>query len=72
MRKMIRVKRVALVLGIVLVSALSLIGILSLTRGTPVKAVVAIGDHSGPPAVTDPLFAQSMELYTGLHLSRGN
>jgi len=72
MRKMIRVKRVALVLGIVLVSALSLIGILSLTRGTPVKAVVAIGDHSGPPTVTDPLFAQSMELFTGLHLSRGN
>ena len=53
MRKMIRVKRVALVLGILLVSALSLIGILSLTRGTPVKAVVAIGDHGGPPAVTD-------------------
>ena len=40
MRKMIRVKRVALVLGILLVSALSLIGILSLTRGTPVRAVV--------------------------------
>ena len=72
MRKMIRVKRVALVLGIVLVSALALIGILSITRGTPVKAVVAIGDREGPPAVTDSLFVQSMELYTGLHMSRGN
>jgi hypothetical protein len=39
-----------LVLGISLVSALSLIGVLSITRGTPVKAVVAIGDHYGPPA----------------------
>ena len=72
MRKMIRVKRVALVLGIVLVSALALIGILSITRGTPVKAVVAIGDREGPPAVTDSLFAQSIELYTGLQLTRGN
>ena len=72
MRKMIRVKRVALVLGVVLVSALALIGILSITRGTPVKAVVAIGDREGPPAVTDSLFAQSMELYTGLHLTHGN
>ena len=72
MRKMIRVKRVALVLGILLVSALALIGILSVTRGTPVKAVVAIGDHGGPPAITDSLFVQSMELYTGLQLTRGN
>src|SRR6188474_190439 len=72
MRKMIRVKRVALVLGILLVGALALIGILSITRGTPVKAVVAIGDHSGPPAITDSLFVQSMELYTGLQLTRGN
>jgi len=37
-----------------------------------VRAVVAIGDHGGPPAITDSLFVQSMELYTGLHLSRGN
>ena len=72
MRKMICVKRVALVLGIVLVSALALIGVLTITRGTPVRAVVAIGDRSGPPAITDSLFVQSMELYTGLHLSSGN
>jgi cardiolipin synthase A/B len=72
MRKILRVKRVGVVLGILLVSALALIGILSITRGTPVKAVVAIGDGQGPPAITDSLFAQSIELYTGLHLSRGN
>jgi cardiolipin synthase len=72
MRKILRVKRVALVLGILLVSALALTGILSITRGTPVKAVVAFGDPQGPPAITDSLFVQAMELYTGLHLTHGN
>jgi cardiolipin synthase len=72
MRKILRVKRVAVVLGVLLLGALALIGILSITRGTPVRAVVAIGDRDGPPTVTDSLFAQSMELYTGLHLTRGN
>ena len=72
MRKMLRVKRVGVVLGVLLVIVLSLIGILSITRGTPVKAVVAIGDHEGPPAVGDSLFTESIELYTGLHLTSGN
>ena len=72
MRKMLRVKRVSIVLAILAVSALALIGLLSLTRGTPVKAVVAIGDREGPPAVTDSLFARTMELYTGLRLTKGN
>jgi cardiolipin synthase A/B len=72
MRKMLRVKRVGVVLGILLLGAFALIGILSITRGTPVKAVVAIGDREGPPAVTDSLFVRSMELYTGFHLSKGN
>ena len=72
MRKILRVKRVSIVLGVLVVGALALIGILSMTRGTPVKAVVAIGDKEGPPAVTDSLFSRSMALYTGLHLSRGN
>jgi len=72
MRKLLRVKRVGVVLGILLVAALALIGVLSITRGTPVKAVVAIGDKQGMPPLTDSLFLQSMELYTGLHFSRGN
>jgi cardiolipin synthase len=33
---------------------------------------VAIGDHEGPPAVGDSLFTESIELYTGLHLTSGN
>jgi cardiolipin synthase len=72
MRKMMRVKRVVVVVAILMLSALALIGILSITRGTPVKAVVAIGDEEGPPAITDALFVRAMELYTGLHLTGGN
>ncbi|MEO6525624.1 MAG: phospholipase D-like domain-containing protein [Gemmatimonadaceae bacterium] len=72
MRKILRVKRVGIVLGILLLTAFALIGILSITRGTPVKAVVAIGDKEGPPLITDSLFSRAMELYTGLHLTRGN
>ncbi len=72
MRKLLRLKRVGVVVGVVVVASLSLIGILSVTRGTPVKAVVAIGDHSGPSPVSDTLFSQMMELYTGIHLTRGN
>jgi cardiolipin synthase A/B len=72
MRKLLRVKRVSVVIGVVIVSALALVGVLSLTRGTPVKAVVAIGDKNGPPAVTDTLFPRSMELYTGIQFSKGN
>lgn len=72
MRKALRVKRVAIVLGILLLCVLALIGILTVTRGTPVRSVVAIGDRNGPSPVTDSLFARSMELYTGLHLTTGN
>jgi cardiolipin synthase len=72
MRKVLRLKRVSLVLGILSLGVLALVGILSMTRGTPVKAVVAIGDKSGPPPMTDSLFTRSLELYTGLHLTKGN
>ena len=72
MRKVLRVKRVAVVLGVLAVTALALIGALSLTRGTPVKTVVSIGNKEGPPAVTDSLFVRMIELYTGLQLTRGN
>ena len=69
---MLRVKRVGVVLGILLLGSLALVGVLSMTRGTPVKAVVAIGDRDGPPSVTDSLFVRSMELYAGFHMSKGN
>jgi cardiolipin synthase len=72
MRKMLRVKRVGIVVGLLAVGALALVGILSITRGTPVRSVVAIGDKDGMPPVTDSLFVRMMELYTGLHLTKGN
>jgi len=72
MRKMLRVKRIGVVLGLLVAGSLALVGILSITRGTPVEAVVAIGKKTGPPAVTDSLFSRMTELYTGLHMTSGN
>jgi cardiolipin synthase A/B len=72
MRKMLRVKRVGVVLGILFIGALALVGVLSITRGTPVKAVVVIGDKNTAPQLSDPLFTRTIELYTGLHLTKGN
>lgn len=48
------------------------IGVLTVTHGTPVRNVIAPGRGDEPPAVNDSLFAQTMELYTGTHLSTGN
>jgi cardiolipin synthase len=72
MRKLLRVKRVGVVVGVLLFVVLALVGVLSIPRGTPVQAVVAIGKQGGPPAVTDSLFSRMMELYTGLHMTAGN
>lgn len=68
---MTRLKRFGLGLAILLGLALALIGILSITRGTPVHSVVTLGGE-GPPAVTDSLFDRTMELYTGVHIGPGN
>jgi cardiolipin synthase A/B len=68
---MSRLKRVGLVLLVVLVLALALIGLLTVTRGTPVGAVVTLSDSS-PPAVSDSLFERTFELFTGTHVYPGN
>ena len=72
MRKMLRAKRLSVVLGLLILGYLALVGVLSITRGTPVKAVVAIGKKEGPPAITDSLFSRMTQLCTGLNLSPGN
>ena len=72
MRKMLRAKRLGVVLGLLFLGSLALIGVLSMTRGTPVKAVVAIGKKEGPPAITDSLFSRMVQLYTGLSMTPGN
>src|SRR4051812_11983130 len=66
-----RLKRLGVVLLALLILAFAMAGVLSMTRGTPVELVVTEGDGS-PPAVTDPLFEQTFELYTGTHISPGN
>ena len=68
---MSRLKRIGLVVLVVLVLALALIGLLTVTRGTPVGAVVTLAD-SGPPPVTDSLFERTFELFTGTHVFAGN
>jgi cardiolipin synthase len=66
------VKYVAIVMAAGLALVLVLIGLLSVTRGTPVKQVIAEGDRGGPPHVADPLFPRTIELFTGTHLEPGN
>jgi cardiolipin synthase len=51
--------------------ALALIGVLTVTRGTPVSSVVTLG-KVGPPPITDSLFERTIELYTGTHIDPGN
>ena len=65
-------KRIGAAVGILVVLLLAWVGLLSVTRGTPVRAVIAIGDRAGPPPVTDSLFAHTIELYTGSHIEAGN
>jgi cardiolipin synthase len=68
---MSRLRRASLVVLGVIVAALALIGLLSVTRGTPVVSVVTLSD-SAPPAVTDSLFERTFELFTGTHIYSGN
>lgn len=55
-----------------IVAAMVLIGVLTLTHGTPVRTVIAPGPQDQPPPVTDSLFGRTMELYTGTHIGTGN
>ena len=66
------VKYIAIAALILFGVILALIGILSVTHDTPVRSVIAEGDKDGPPNVEDPLFARSIELFTGTHIDPGN
>ncbi len=68
---MSRKKKVLYIAVLIVVGALALIGMLTVTRGTPVSYVVTLSD-SGPPAVSDTLFARTFQLFTGTHISPGN
>src|SRR5689334_8082553 len=66
------IKYIAIAALILFGVVLALIGILSVTHDTPVRTVVAEGDRDGPPSIEDPLFARSIELFTGTHIDPGN
>jgi cardiolipin synthase A/B len=66
------IKYTAIAALILLALVLMLIGVLSVTHDSPVKSVIAEGDKDGPPSVEDPLFARSIELFTGTHINSGN
>jgi cardiolipin synthase A/B len=66
------VKYTAIILGACIAFVFVLIGVLSVTRTTPVRAVIAEGDRGGPPSVSDPLFPRTIELFTETHIEPGN
>jgi cardiolipin synthase len=66
------VKVLSVGVGILLIAGLALIGVLSMTRGTPISGVRAVGRTGAPPRIGDSLFLRTMELYTGLHVENGN
>jgi len=66
------IKYIAIAVAILIALILALIGVLSMTRDTPVTSVIADGDREGPPIVTDPLFAYTIELFTRTHIDTGN
>ncbi len=68
---MSRIKRLGVVVLTVIVLGFALVGVLTVTRGTPVRTVLTLG-ASGPPPVTDSLFERTIELYTGAHVDPGN
>jgi cardiolipin synthase A/B len=68
---MLRLKRLAGVLAVIIVLGLALVGLSTLIRGTPVRSVITM-DERGPPTATDPLFARTLELLTGAHIDSGS
>jgi len=66
-----KLKRTGFVALVIFVLAMALIGVLTITRGTPIGRVVTLSD-SGPPAITDSLFERTFELFTRTHIAEGN
>jgi cardiolipin synthase A/B len=64
-------KASGIIFGTLVMLVLALVGILYLTRGTPVATVRTFGDGA-PPAVGDPLFRRTVELLSGMTLKQGN
>ena len=65
------IKRVSILIGVLVVLAFALIGLLTVTRGSPVRRVMAVGDEQ-LPGVRDSLFTRTIELFAGIHIEPGN
>jgi cardiolipin synthase len=69
--QMQRLKPLAKTVGIILVSVFALIGVLSVTRGTPLRRVVySVGKT--PPRLADSSFRDLIALLSGMRLQEGN
>jgi cardiolipin synthase len=69
---MIRVlKRLAAVIGVLVVLAFALIGALTVTRGSPVRRVMTM-NQDRLPSVRDSLFLRTLELFAGMEVEPGN
>jgi len=68
---MTRLKPLAVTIGIIILVILSLIGLLSITRGTPLRQVIYRA-RAKPPEVSDSSFRDLMGLFSGVHLEPGN
>jgi cardiolipin synthase A/B len=65
------VTNIAFLMFGLLVGGLALVGVLSAVRDTPLESVRAVGDDE-PPAVTDPLFMETVELLSRTALQPGH
>jgi cardiolipin synthase A/B len=65
-------RRLARVVATFAVVVFALIGLLSVTRGTPIERVGVLGARGEFPAIGTPEFAQAVGLYAGAPLTPGN
>ena len=68
---MSRLRNLGKTLGVIAVAVLSLIGLLSLTRGTPLRSV-AFGSGVRGPRMTDPSFRDLIALMSGIQFEPNN
>ena len=68
---MVKLRPLARTLGIIAWSALALIGLLSITRGTPLSNI-DFGSRSRPPTVSDPSFRDLIALMSNIQFEPGH
>ena len=64
-------KRLGAVVGVLVVLAFALIGVLTVTRGSPVRRVLTMNQER-LPSVRDSLFLRTLELFAGMQIEPGN